>query len=438
MEARIRYHGVRMANTIAWQEDPESLVARYVERPSPELKDLILTQYANLVERVARKFSGLEQQDDLLQVGFIGLLNALGKFDPNAGVRFNTYATYLVAGEIKHYLRDRSQIIRHPAWLQELRHKVNRTSNMLSQTLGRQPTDGEIAEQLGVSETSVREVHQTQELLKVASLDATPSDDDGESDADRLDAAEYCPEQLGFEDRMVLEQAMRQLRDLERQVLIHFHFDAMNQTEIAAKLNISCNYVSHILRQSLGKLRRILTMEEHKDEMLRRQAEYIDFEVIDSATSVYSEAYFNNRFEEELHRASGSDSELGLALIEFSGLERLRAFYGEDSVIDFLSEAGQFLRDTVRRLDVVCRRGETGFAVILPATGIHASIVQKRLVDRLNSWMKQRFAATSTVFAEVGQASFPADSKTTIGLIEAATNRMHDVEGWPEIGEKAA
>src|SRR5687768_17830225 len=135
-------------------QDSEGLVVRYLQDPHPDLKDLIMVQYSNLVERVARRFSGLEQFDDLCQVGYIGLLNALSKFDPEAGVRFNTYATYLVAGEIKHYLRDRSQTIRQPAWLQELRHKVNRSVSVLTQSLGRVPTNREIAEELGVSETA--------------------------------------------------------------------------------------------------------------------------------------------------------------------------------------------------------------------------------------------------------------------------------------------
>src|SRR5437763_5620301 len=140
-----------MSYFLRLHQDAEGLVLRYLKNPTPDLKDLIMVQYASMVERIARKFAGIEPFEDLVQVGFIGLLNALTKFDPDAGVRFNTYSTYLVAGEIKHYLRDRSQTIRHPAWLQELRHRVNRAANMLQQTLGRNPSEQEIAEHLGVS-----------------------------------------------------------------------------------------------------------------------------------------------------------------------------------------------------------------------------------------------------------------------------------------------
>ena len=167
-----------MSESLGLHQDAEGLVLRYLKDPKPDLKDLIMVQYANLVERIARRFSGIEPFEDLVQVGFIGLLNALSKFDPDAGVRFNTYATYLVAGEIKHYLRDRSQTIRHPAWLQELRHKVNRTSGVLQQSLGRMPSNREVADELGVSETAVQEVFQTQEMLRVASLDSAAQGED--------------------------------------------------------------------------------------------------------------------------------------------------------------------------------------------------------------------------------------------------------------------
>ncbi|MCA1948107.1 MAG: sigma-70 family RNA polymerase sigma factor, partial [Armatimonadetes bacterium] len=162
-----------MADARELHQEAEDLVLRYFENPQPDLKDLIMVRYGAMVERIARKFMGLEPLEDLIQVGYIGLLNALSKFNPRAGVRFNTYATYLVAGEIKHYLRDRSQTIRQPAWLQELRHKVNRAASVLQQDLGRQPTSREIADHLKLSVATVDDVLATQDLLKVASLDST-------------------------------------------------------------------------------------------------------------------------------------------------------------------------------------------------------------------------------------------------------------------------
>lgn len=410
-----------MANNTKPQHDPEELVARYVAYPRPELKDLIMVQFAGLVERTARKFSGVEPYEDLVQVGFIGLLNALSKFDPSAGVRFNTYATYLVAGEIKHYLRDRAQTIRQPAWLQELRHKVNKTGGMLQQSLGRTPSEREIADEIGVSESAVVEVYQTQELMRVASLDQpTGGDDDGMSEIDRIDAGDFCPEQLSVEDRLLLEAAMKQLRDLERQVLVLFHFESKSQTEIAASLGISCNYVSHILRQSLAKLRRILSNEEEKDRLLRRQSESLEFDVVDRATGAYTEGFFRNRLEEELHRASANESGVALILIKFEGLEAMGRFYGEQSVLDFLADAAEFFRDNLRRLDVVARYGETGFGILLPLTATNVDLVRERLLKRISDWTSSRLGPNGGIRVELGQACSPVDGRNSSQLLKAA------------------
>ncbi len=405
--------------------DAEELVLRYLEHPRPELKDLIMVTYTGLVERTARKFSGIEAFEDLVQVGYIGLLNALGKFDPTAGVRFNTYATYLVAGEIKHYLRDKSQTIRQPAWLQELRHKVNRAAAALQTELNRVPTEREIADAIGISESSVHEVIVTQDLLRVGSLDSMNNpDDDSESEIDKIDAAAFSPEQLSVEDRVVLEAAMGQLRDLEKQVLTMFHFDAMNQTEIAAKLDISCNYVSHILRQSLSKLRKILTTEETKDRMLRRQETSGEVDVIDGACGAYTEAYFKTRLEEELHRASFEKTVVALMLVDFQGLEGLRKFYGEQSVLDFLADAAEFFRDNVRRLDVVARYGPTGFAIILPSGGKNIQLVKDRLHNRLMDWVSGRYGSTGAIQTLIGEAISPVDGKGAAELTAKAQGLM--------------
>jgi RNA polymerase sigma-B factor len=423
-----------MAGIAGENHDPELLVLRYLEDPRDELRELIMGEYTSLVERTARRFNGLEPHEDLVQVGFIGLLNALGKFDPGAGVRFNTYATYLVAGEIKHYLRDRSQTIRHPAWLQELRHKVNRSVSTLQHELGRAPTEREISENLGITEASVREVFQTQEMLRVASLDASAQgDDDGDTEAEKLDASAFCPEQLSVEDRVLLDRAMGQLRDLEREVLQHFHFDSMNQTEIAQKLNISCNYVSHILRQSLAKLRKFLVTEEERDRLLRRQAAELTYDVIDPITGTYTEAFLRARLDEEIHRATSTGDKLGVVLINFTGLETLRRFYGESSVDDFLADASEVLKNSVRRLDIVARYGESGFAVILPFVKHGVELVQDRLLGKAATWMMSKYAQNSPVKVEVGCATTPDDGRSASEVLSRLVLRpANELDSLPK------
>lgn len=426
-----------MSDISRLHQDGEELVGRYLANPRPDLRDLIMVQYAGLVERVARRFSGIENFDDLVQVGFIGLLNALGKFDPEAGVRFNTYATYLVAGEIKHFLRDRAQTIRQPAWLQELRHKVNRASSMLQQNLQRPPTEREIAEELGVSEQAVHEVYQTQEMLKIVSLDApAQSEEEGGGESEKLDAATFCPEQLSVEDRVVLEHAMKQLRDLERKVLVLFHFNSLNQTEIAAQLGISCNYVSHILRQSLAKLRKILSNEEQRDRVLRRGTETKSGEIVDGSTGAYTEAYFKSRLEEELHRAISSEGSVAVVMLRFYGLDGMRKFYGEQSVVDFLADAADFLKENVRRLDVVARFGEEGFGVILPSTGKNVELVRQRLISKASAWMAGRYGPNSNVGIEIGTVTAPENGRTTRDVLGSMT--MLPIEDVVSVWQSAA
>jgi RNA polymerase sigma-B factor len=409
--------------------ESENLVLRYLEDPRPELKDMIMVTYTGLVERTARKFSGIDAFEDLVQVGYIGLLNALAKYDAMAGVRFNTYATYLVAGEIKHFLRDKSQTIRQPAWLQELRHRVNKAAAGLQTELGRVPTEREIADCLEVSESSVHEVIVTQDLLRVGSLDSmNDAEDDGESEVDKIDAAQFSPEQLSVEDRVVLEDAMSQLRDLEKEVLTLFHFEALSQTEIAGRLDISCNYVSHILRQSLSKLRKILTLEEQKDRILRTADTQNENEIIDSNSGAYTEAYFRSRLEEELHRASFDESLVAVVIVNFVGLEGLRKFYGEQSILDFLADAANFFKDNVRRLDVVARFGDHGFAIVLPSGGKNVQLVKERLFESLQDWVSGRYGTTGAVKIMVGNSVSPDNGKSSTDIIACALNSL----GVPE------
>lgn len=416
-------------------QDPEALVAEFVKSPTPELKDLITLQYASTVERLARKFAGIEQLDDLIQVGYIGLLNALSKFDPDAGVRFNTYATHLVLGEIKHYLRDKTGTIRHPAWLQELRHKAQRTAARLQGELGRAPTTEEIAAAAGVSEDAVKDALATLELMKVASLDASMGDDDdSESDIDRLDGGLINNDSVSMEEKMVLQHAISQLRELEQEVLVLFHFDALNQTEIATRLGISCNYVSHILRQCHSKLRKILSAQEVQE----MQAEAVnDDQVLCPTTGLYSESYLRSRLNEEVHRVAGTDGVVSLVTLELKGLLAYKQFYGAQSAAELLADMGDLLKSGVRALDIVCRLGVAGFGIILPATGMTAEKAKDRIERGVRPWLEARVGRNSAMQLHIGWAIAPDEAATVKVMIETAKSRGAE-QGLSEEAKRAA
>lgn len=406
------------------RQDPEALVAEYMRQPDPALKDLITLQYSGMVERLARKFAGIEPLDDLVQVGYIGLLNALNKFDPDAGVRFNTYATHLVLGEIKHYLRDKTGTIRHPAWLQELRHKAQRAAARLQGELGRVPTYEEIALATGVGEDAIRDAMATLDLMKVASLDATPGDDeDSESDLDRIDGSIINNDSVSMEEKMVLQHAISQLRELEQEVLVLFHFESLNQTEIANKLGISCNYVSHILRQCHSKLRAILSTQEAQE----MQAEAVnDEQVLDSTTGLYSEAYLRSRLGEEVHRVSGTDGVVSLVVLELKGMNTYKQFYGPQAAVELLADMGDLLKTGVRALDIVCRLGTNGFGVILPATGMTAARAKERLENRVRPWLEMRIGRNSAMQLQVGYSTAPDEVTSVKDLIAKARDRAEN------------
>jgi RNA polymerase sigma factor (sigma-70 family) len=252
------------------KRDTEELVLEYCQTRDLELRDAITIQLSGLVESIARKFIGSgEPIEDLIQEGYLGLLNALDLFKPEKGVKFTTYATHLIVGQIKHYLRDKGKIIKEPAWLQELNSKINRVVNELSARYGRPPTTQEVAEFLGMTTKAVEDVLMTREVFKVSSLDAIYEDEEEEwngYDLEKLNCEPCQTFNLPIEERVVVETAMRQLKQIEQQVLHLFFEEGYNQTEIAHQLKISCNYVSHILRNATQKLRRIISEAEWIDE----------------------------------------------------------------------------------------------------------------------------------------------------------------------------
>src|SRR5256714_12975530 len=153
-------------------QEIHNLLREYKATHDLSIRDQIVMQYTNLVESIARRFAGAtEPAEDLVQEGYIGLITAVDGYDASKGVKFSTYATHFIIGQIKHYLRDKGKIIKEPAWLQELNQKVTRVIESLSQELGRMPSHGEIAKIMGMAEESIADLLTTREVFKVASLD---------------------------------------------------------------------------------------------------------------------------------------------------------------------------------------------------------------------------------------------------------------------------
>ena len=208
-----------------------------------------------LVEHCARRFLNRgEPLEDLVQVGTIGLIKAVDRFDPERGVEFSTYAVPTILGEIKRHFRDKGWAIRVPRRLQELRISIAATTGDLSQRLGRAPTAAEIAEQLGVPVEDVLEGMESANAYATLSLDAGGSHEDGIGSM--LETMGATDDDLHHvELRASIRPLIERLPPREKQILVLRFFRQMTQSQIAEEIGISQMHVSRLLTRTLAELR---------------------------------------------------------------------------------------------------------------------------------------------------------------------------------------
>ncbi len=209
-----------------------------------------------LVDHCARRFINRgEPLDDLVQVGTIGLIKSVDRFDTGRGVEFSTYATPTILGEIKRYFRDKGWAIRVPRRLQELRMSISAVTGDMSQDLGRSPTPREIAEKLGVSVEEVMEGIESGNAYSTLSLDAGDNGDDGPNSS-MLDTLGMDDEALAHvEIRESIKPLIEQLPSREKRILLLRFFRGMTQSQIADEIGVSQMHVSRLLNRTLAELR---------------------------------------------------------------------------------------------------------------------------------------------------------------------------------------
>jgi RNA polymerase sigma-B factor len=241
----------------------ERLSCEYAITRDEQLRDVLILHHQRLVRSIATRFLGAgEALDDLIQVGNIGLINALDRYNPAQGTRFSTYATPTILGEIKRHFRDKTSGIKVPRWLQELHQATRRASQALTQELGRTPTVAELALRLGVSEEEVAEALESGEATNLLSLDTHLESRGTLDSASLLDLVGKVDKTLHeFEAYGDLRSAMEALGPREREVISLRFFDEMSQAKIAKKLNISQMHVSRLQQRALKRLRELLSEE---------------------------------------------------------------------------------------------------------------------------------------------------------------------------------
>ncbi|HET9499954.1 MAG TPA: RNA polymerase sigma factor SigF [Marmoricola sp.] len=219
-------------------------------------RDELVRLHLPLVDHCARRFLNRgEPFDDLVQVGTIGLIKSIDRFDPDRGVEFSTYATPTILGEIKRHFRDKGWVIRVPRRLQELRLAIAAQGERLSQELGRSPTPSELATRLDVSVEEVLEGIESANAYSTLSLDAGSDSGDGSvgSMLDTMGAED--PSLDHVEVRESIKPLIEELPDRERQILLLRFFRGMTQSQIADEIGISQMHVSRLLNRTLAGLR---------------------------------------------------------------------------------------------------------------------------------------------------------------------------------------
>jgi len=218
-------------------------------------RDGLVRLHLPLVEHCARRFRNRgEPFEDLVQVGTIGLIKSVDRFDTERGVEFSTYATPTIIGEIKRYFRDKGWAIRVPRRLQELRMQISSATAELTQSLGRAPTPSELATAIGCSVDDVIEGIESSNAYSTLSLDAGDSTEEGSmSMLDTMGVDDVGLEHV--ELRESLKPLLESLPAREKNILMLRFFKNMTQSQIAAEVGVSQMHISRLLNKTLEHLR---------------------------------------------------------------------------------------------------------------------------------------------------------------------------------------
>jgi RNA polymerase sigma-B factor len=237
-------------------ETETALFDRWRRRGDERAHAELVARHMPLVRQLARRYSYTsEPLDDLVQVGSVGLLNALSRYDPHLGASFKAYAVPTILGELRRHFRDTAWSVHLPRSLQERTREVQVALSSLQATLGRSPTISELAERIGASSEQVIEAMEARLAYRVESLDAPPAPGDDRDNwrlAGEVDAGYETAEQSAL-----LSRALKALPERER-ALVRLRFEEdLSQSEIGRKLGMSQMHVSRLLRRALARMEAI-------------------------------------------------------------------------------------------------------------------------------------------------------------------------------------
>jgi RNA polymerase sigma-B factor len=242
------------------------LLREYQNTPTPRLRNRLVELNFGLVRKEAHHWINqcTESYDDLLQVGCIGLIRAIERFDMSKGHAFSSFAIPYIRGEIQHYLRDKSPCVRIPRRWQALQRQASCTIRELHGKLNRQPTDLEIAAALEIPVVEWQEIKLACQNRALLSLDAPIRDEENgaASLGELVPDHRYRSFQLAQEDQIRLQQSLVQLEKRTREILEFVFLHDLTQKETADRLGISAVTVSRRVKKGLETLQRVMAGTE--------------------------------------------------------------------------------------------------------------------------------------------------------------------------------
>jgi len=226
--------------------------------PNSEIADNEIMKYKPLVKNIAYKFKNSgEPIEDLEQLGYIGLINAINLYNKQREVKFETYASWFISGEIRHYIRDKHQPIRIPHWITELNRKIDEYIVSYKEETKETPSLKKIAQEFNLTEEGVKEVLKARDVVHVVSIDQENRGYDYNEYPilSKIKNDHYKSFKLPIEDLIALELALNKLQNLQRKVVNYIFIKDLTQTKVAKKLSISQRQVSRIKNEALKTLK---------------------------------------------------------------------------------------------------------------------------------------------------------------------------------------
>lgn len=244
-------------NQITEKMDDVELFTQYISTNDVKYRNMIVSKYLHLADFLSRKFinRGVEF-DDIYQVACMALIKAVERFSPDKGVKFVSFATPTILGEIKRFFRDKSSAIKIPRRLYEARQGLNSARDELTQKLSRVPRADEIADYMGISVETVLEIIEAGNSNSIKSLDQSVYQDNDSDFGDTLGYDEKTYDKI--ENRDFLEKALTMFGDAEKEFITLRYIKNYTQKQIAEKFGVSQMYISRMEKKILDRFRKVL------------------------------------------------------------------------------------------------------------------------------------------------------------------------------------